>query len=491
MTDATRNPRDSAARANGGTAAPSPAPGPVATATADVAWPMPPRQAWFAVAVLTLANVSGFVDRQILSLLVEPMKRDLAITDTQVSLLMGLGFVVFYSVLGLPIGRLVDRARRPLIVAVGIALWSCLTAVTGLARSFAQMFAARIGVGVGEATLGPAAVSLIGDAFPPRRLGTAMSTYQMGSFLGSGVAYALGAWVVGALDRPGTVTVPLAGAVYPWQTVFFAVGLPGLLVALLALTMRDPPRGATATDPAVPATAPQAPPVPIREVLAYMRRHARTLGTLSFAFAFALAVNFGIGAWNATYFIRTHGWTAQQAGTLQGVLTFTIGPLGVLLGGWLSDRWARRGLLDAPLRVGMLAAAGMLLFAGSYPAMPTATASGALLAVVNVFAAMPWGAASAAVAQALPSRMRGTGAAVYQVIVNLVSGALGPTAVAVLTDRVFGDPLALRWSLVACTVVGMSCTLLLLAVARPAFRRTVGALGGDGADGARAAGQRR
>lgn len=429
-----------------------------------------PRHAWYAVAVLTVANISGFVDRQILSLLVEPMKRDLGITDTQVSLLMGLGFVVFYSVLGLPIGRLVDRSRRGVIVAVGVALWSLLTAATGLARSFGQMFAARIGVGVGEATLGPAAVSIIGDAFPSKQLGTAMSTYMMGSFLGSGVAYALGAWVVGAFDRPGFIAVPLVGDVHPWQTVFFVVGLPGLLIALLALTMREPPRSGAATAGA-PGAGREA--VPVREVVAYMVRNRRTIGALSLGFACALAVNFAIGAWNPSFFIRTHGWTAQQAGTLQGILTFTIGPLGVLAGGRLTDAWARRGLVDAPLRVGMLAAAGMLVFAGAYPMMPTATGSAVLLGVVNVFAAMPWGAASAAVAEAMPSRMRGTGAAVYQVIVNLISGALGPTAVAVLTDHVFGDPLAVRWSLVACVVTGMSCTLGLLAWARPAFRRTV------------------
>ena len=204
--------------------------------------PFTTRHAWYAVGVLTLANVSGFVDRQILSLLVVPIKRDLGVSDTQVSLLMGLSFVVFYSLLGLPIGRWVDRGRRGLIVGIGAALWSIMTALTGLARTFGQLFAARIGVGVGEATLGPAAVSIIGDSFPRERLGTAMSTYMLGTFFGSGVAYALGAFVVGAVDRPGYVTMPVVGEIHPWQMVFFAVGLPGLLVALLAVRMREPPR---------------------------------------------------------------------------------------------------------------------------------------------------------------------------------------------------------------------------------------------------------
>jgi MFS family permease len=423
------------------------------------------------VAVLTLANVSGFVDRQILSLLVEPIKRDLGASDTQVSLLMGLGFVVFYSVLGLPIGRWVDRGIRPRIVAVGAAVWSVMTILTGVARGYGQLFAARIGVGVGEATLGPAAVSIIADQFPRRQLGVAMSTYMVGTFAGSGVAYALGAYVVGRVDAPGLIALPLVGAVYPWQTVFFWVGLPGLLIALLALTIREPRRSA----PVAPV-APRADEVPFADVWHYMRRNARTIGALSLGFACSASVNYGIGAWLATFFIRTHGWTVEQAGTLQGVLTFTIGPLGVMLGGRLHDLWARRGRVDAPLRVGMLGALGLLLFAGLYPVVPSATVAAVLLVPVNVFAAMPWGAANAAVAEAMPPRLRGLGSAVYQLVVNLVSGALGPTAVALLTDRVFGDPLALRLSLVATTIVGLVLAMALLAWARPAFVRTVAGL---------------
>jgi len=182
-----------------------------------------------------------------------------------------------------------------------------------------------------------------------------------------------------------------------------------------------------------------------------------------------------VGAWLPTFFQRTHGWTVQQAGTLQGVLTFAIGPIGVLTGGRLTDLWARKGMVDAPLRVGMLGAAGMLVCAGLYPIVPSATVAAALLVPVNVFAALPWGAANAAIAEAMPARLRGQGSAIYQLVVNLVSGALGPTAVAVLTDRVFGDPLAIRWSLSLSAVVGMTITLALLAWARPAYRATVAA----------------
>jgi MFS family permease len=436
-----------------------------------------PAQAWYAVAILTIANVSGFVDRQILSLLVEPIKRDLRVTDTQVSLLMGLGFVLFYSLLGLPIGRWVDRGHRPRIVALGAAVWSVMTMATGTARSYGHLFLARIGVGAGEATLGPAAVSIIADQFPRNRFGVAMSTYMMGTFLGSGVAYALGAYVVGRVDKPGLVLLPLIGAVYPWQLVFFYVGLPGLLVALLALTIREPRalRAGTAQSRVVAR-------VPFADVMHYMRANARTIGALSFGFACSASVNYGVGAWLASFLIRTHGFTESQAGLLQGVLTATLGPLGVVLGGRLTDALTKRGHIDAPLRVGMLGGLGMLIFAGLYPLVPTGTLAAALLIPVNIFAAMPWGAANAAIAEAMPPRMRGQGSAIYQLVVNLTSGVLGPTAVALLTDKVFRDPLALRYSLSLSAVVGMTVALALLAWGRPAFRATVQRLRDDGAD---------
>jgi len=426
---------------------------------------MTPGHAWYAVAVLTLANISGAVDRQIFASLVKPLKRDFGLTDTQVSLVHGFGFAVFFSLFGLIIGRWVDSRRRTTIVAVGAALWSVLTALTGATRNYGQLLLSRIGVGVGEATLGPAAVSMIADAFPRGRLGRAMSVYMTGTFLGSGVAYALGSWLVSVKDTPGFVSVPVVGLIYPWQTVFFVIGLPGLLVALLMLTVREPTR--TAGDRAKEQ-------VPLREVMAYFRRNARTMLSLCVGFTFSASVNWGIGMWLQTFLVRTHVWSAPKAGLLQGALTWVIGPLGALLGGWLFDRYVRRGVSDAPLRIGMMGAAGMIVFAGLYPIVPSATLVVALLVPVNLFAALPWGAANAAIAEAMPSRMRGQGSAIFQLMVGLASG-IGPTAVALVTDRVFGDDASLRWSLATCTVIGMSIAFALFAWGRPAYRATVAA----------------
>lgn len=407
--------------------------------------------------------MSGFVDRQILSYLVVPMKRDLGVTDTQMSLLMGLGFVVFYSVLGIPIGRLIDRGSRRVITATGIALWSLMTTLTGLARTFPALMLTRIGIGVGEATLGPASVSIIADMFPRRLLGTAMSVYTTGTFLGSGIGYMLGAFMVDRVDKLGTISLPVIGSLHAWQTVFFLVGIPGFVIALLALTMREPVRQKTAA-----ADQP-----PFSEVLLYMRQHSRTVIALTVGFACSAAVNYGIGAWMGSFFMRTHQWTGPQAGQWQGINTIIFGPIGTLLGGRLSDMLRKRGHSDAPLLVGIGAALGMIFTAGVYPAVASADVAKFLIIPVNIFAAMPWGAAAVAMAEVMPARMRGQGAAIYQLVVNLAAGILGPTSVALLTDYVFHDDLALRWSLVICTVVGMTLTISILAWGRPAYRATV------------------
>ncbi|AMY07808.1 L-galactonate transporter [Luteitalea pratensis] len=427
----------------------------------------PPRsltgQPWYTLAVLTLANVCGLVDRQVIALLVEPIKRDLQISDTQVSLLMGLSFVLFYSVLGVPVGALVDRYSRRRIVAAGALLWSGMTVLCGFAQSFGQLLVLRMGVGVGEATLGPSAVSLLGDVFPRESRARAMSVFALGTFLGSGIAYAIGAYVAGVSAEGMTVSLPFFGPIRSWQVVFLVVGAPGLVVGALALTMHEPQRGARAA-----AASP-------REVFDYVRIHRRTLATLAFGFACSSAVNYGIAAWLATFFVRTHAWTATEAGALQGLLTMTFGVLGALAGGWLTDRWVYSGRADAPLLVAIIAAFGMIVTAGAYPLVSSSVVAAWLLVPVNIFAAMPWGAANAAVAEALPTHLRGQGTALYLLVVNLFAGVVGPTSVAVITDRVFANPSAVRYSLAICTVCGMVAVIAILGSGRSAYRHTVAA----------------
>ncbi|MFN2565712.1 MAG: MFS transporter [Gemmatimonadaceae bacterium] len=431
--------------------------------------PYPPaRYAWYVVGVLMLANVSGFVDRQILSLLVMPIRRDLGISDTQMSILMGLSFALFQTALGVPIGRLADSHSRRAIIAAGVGAWSVMTMACGLARTYTQLVLARIGVGVGEAALQAPAVSLVADYFPRARRATAMSVYTLGTFVGSGLAYLVGGTVAGAAAAPGRWHWPIVGELYPWQSVFFIVGAPGLLIACLFVTIREPVRRGRAA-----LSSAGTPPIALSR---YVLANAATFSTQSLGFAFSATVNYGIAAWLPTFLVRTYGWPIARAGIVQGVLTMTVGVLGVVTGGRVADRLVRRGTVDGPLRVGIVGALGMLLFAGLYPLMPTAALAVLLLAPVNFFAAFPWGAAYTAAAESMPSSLRAQGTAVYVLVINLVSGTLGATAVALVTDRVFRDDTALRYSLSIVSAAGMLLAAVLLAAGLGPYRRTVGAL---------------
>lgn len=420
------------------------------------------RYAWYVVGVLTLANVLSFIDRQILNLLVAPIRRDLGLSLTEMSYLMGLPFAIFFTVMTLPIGRLADSGNRRNIIAVGIALWSLMTALCGLTGSFWRLLLARIGVGVGEATLAPAGTSLLADYFPREKLGTAMSVYSTGVFLGSGLAYFIGGWIVGLVSAQEIWQLPLIGAIRPWQTVFLMVGLPGLLAALLMLSVREPERRDHSRGT-----------VPLARLLAYVRANLRTFASLSLGFALYAMVNFAIAAWLATFLTERYGWTPARAGMVQGVLTMTLGVAGVIAGGRLSDALARRGYTDSAMRVGIIGAAGMLVSATAYPLMPTAGAAVVWLTIVNVFAAFPWGAATAAVAEMVPPSMRAQGVALYVVVLNFIALLLGPWSVAAITDYVFGRDAALPYSLAIVNVVGMLGAIAFFVMGLPAYRRTL------------------
>ncbi len=429
----------------------------------DAPYPAP-AYAWYVVGVLTLAYVSSFVDRQILGLLVAPIRRDLGISDTGMSHLMGLSFAVFYTVLGLPIARLADARSRRGIIAWGIAVWSVATVCCGFARSYSALLLARVGVGVGEAALSPPAHSLTSDYFPPDRLATAISVYSLGIYLGSGLANLVGGALIDVVTRQEAYVWPLVGAVRPWQTVFFVVGLPGMLVALLMLTVREPARrGAAAGRERIP----------LGEVASYVAANRRTFACTTLGIALFALANYGTAAWLPTFFVRTHGWTAGRAGITLGLLTATIGVAGIVCGGRLADHLTRRGRTDAKLRVCVLAAAAQLPLAAWYTLAPTGEMATWALAPFNFFAAFPFGAAAAAVQEIVPNRMRAQASALYLFVGNLVGLGIGPTAVALVTDRVFGDDARLGASLLVVSLAAYGLSLVLLATGLAPFRESV------------------
>jgi MFS family permease len=420
---------------------------------------------WFVVAILMVAYVFSFVDRQILNLLVGPVRRDLGISDTQMSLLMGFSFAILYTVLGIPIGRLADnRSRRGLIVA-GLVVWSIMTALCGTARHYWQLFLYRVGVGVGEASLSPAAYSMIADYFPPDRRATAISVYSMGIYLGTGLAFLLGGLVIRFVAAQGEVSLPLIGATRPWQLVFLILGAAGVLFSLAFLFVREPARQGAAAEA-----------VPLREVIGYLRTHRRTVLCHNVGFALLALCSYGSGAWIPTFFVRTHGWQMGDTGIVYGLMVMVFGSAGMLFGGLLADRWSRQGKADAAMRVGLYSGALALVSGLAYPAMPTGMLA-ALALVPSVFAlGMPFGAAAAAIQDIVPNRMRGQTSAVFLFVVNLIGLGLGPTAVALITDYVFADDLALRWSLLIVSLASSTAALLVLAAGRAPYRATLAAL---------------
>ena len=434
-------------------AQPYPASAPAPTAVEE---PYPkPGYAWYVVGVLMVAYIFSFIDRQILALLVQPIRRDLGISDTGMSLLMGFSFAVFYSFFGMLLGRLADlRSRRTLIV-IGFSLWSLMTAGCGLARNFVQMLLLRMGVGVGEATLSPAAYSLIADYFPPKRRATAISVYSMGIYIGSGLAFLLGGAVLGFTSNQELWQLPIIGGAQPWRVVFFVVGLPGVLLALLVYTVREPARRGLRLVQAEDGTS-KAAQAPIREVFAYILENKRAVLCHNLGFALLTLSSYGNSAWLPTFFIRHHGWTASRIGIVYGALNCIFGVLGVVAGGRFADWLAERGYRDANMRVALIAALGWLPSGVLYPLAPDANWAAMLLAPTIFFVSAPWGVAAAAIQQMMPNTMRGQASALYLFTMNLIGLGLGPTAVALATDYVFRADAAVNYSIL---LVGVTAQL--------------------------------
>jgi MFS family permease len=418
--------------------------------------------AWYVLFVLIVAYIFSFIDRQIISLLVEPLKHDLGLDDTQVSLLQGFSFALFLSLAGLPIGRLIDTSRRVTIVAIGIGLWSLMTAGSGLTSSFAALLFCRMGVGAGEAVLTPAAHSIIADSFPPKRLGLALGLYGTGTFLGLGLAYLIGAAVLAAVANGMAVRIPIFGPLRSWQIVFLAVGLPGLLVSLWSATLREPARRQSGISHP-----------PIGEVVRFFKSNLATILWVNLTLAFAAMASYSASAWVPSFFIRTFGWTASQAGAAFGPLVMVFGVLGAVFGGLLADFAAKR---YASGRVVVMAVASLLAvpFAAAAPLAPTPVWALTLMAPVVLLSTVTIGIGPSAQQAITPSRMRGVMSAIGVLTVNLIGLGLGPTAIALATDHIFADPLKIRYSLACLAPVMLLLSALFGILALKPYRLSLG-----------------
>jgi len=422
-----------------------------------------PRQgyAWYVLGVLFFVFVFSFLDRQILNLLVGPIRRDLQISDTGMSLLSGFAFAIFFSLFGFPLARIADSKSRRGLIAVGLALWSLFTAGCGLTRNFVQMFIMRIGVGVGEASLNPSAYSLIVDYFPPQRRATALGVYSMGIFIGNGLAFVIGGIVIGLTSSSPEYVLPVIGAVRSWQLVFLIVGLPGLVLALLLFSVAEPVRRGPGAGTAN---------IPVRDVIAYMSKHRAAFASHNLGAGILAFSAYGVAAWIPSFFIRHHHWTPAFTGEVIGVLGM-LAALGCVSGGLLADHLAKRGYADACLRTMLFAAVAGVPSTVAYLLVASSTLSAIFLAVTFIISAMVFGVGPAALMELTPSRMRGQATAVYAFAINFIGLGFGPTTVALITDRVFHDDNMVGYSLLIVALIAhLTGSLTLWAGLKPFVR---------------------
>lgn len=401
----------------------------------------PLAKAYWALFIFALSLVVNFLDRGILNLLVEPIKRDLHLSDIQVSYLMGFAFVAFYVVLGLPIARLADSGNRRRVMAVGLTCWSAMTALCGLAQNFLSFFIFRVGVGVGEACTGPSTMSMLSDFFPRHKLPRAIAFMQMGAVVGGGLALIIGAGVIQLVSHVPDFTVPFVGILHNWQLVFFIVGLPGLIVAALMLTVMEPPRRGRMTR-GDPNKA-----VPVLEVARFIASRWKTYVPILLGLALRSAYGGGAAAWAVVFYQRTFGWSAQQAGLALGVLGIVSTPLGLLAGSRLAEWYHKRGLDDANMRVVCWVALATIPLAVIWPLMPTPELALGFALLSGLIGSMAAPTEFAAIQDVTPNEMRAQANALNLMVINIVSTGFGPTFIALFTDLVFHNENALRYSI--------------------------------------------
>ena len=436
--------------------------------------------AWYTVSVLTVCYTLSFIDRQILGLLIGPIKAEFNASDTQVGLLGGLAFSLFYSLVSLPLGRLVDRVSRRRIIGFGVIFWSVMTMACAVARGYPGLFLARMGVGVGEATLAPAAVSTISDRFPNERLGSAMSLYGIGIYLGSGLALLLGGAVIAAVTAVETLTLPLFGDIASWRATFLIVGLPGVFIGLWALTLREPPRrnALLATDGRPAALS-------VRDTAVEVARRWRPVTGVAVGLMFQAVALYAYMLWSPSTLQRSFGWSPQLTGLVMGLVVLFGGAAGMLTGGRLSDRGLRDGRRDSALRVAAWSSlAGFVVFAAMLLALQAAWATVACLALGVFVLAMPAGSCYAASQMILPNQVRGQAVALILFVANLGGLTLGPLLPGLLNDYVFHSEAALGRSLALTLAVSTLAAAGVFAWARPDYRRHHEALNPGMAGGA-------
>jgi MFS family permease len=415
-----------------------------------------PFYAWLLVAVMVVASLVAYIDRQVVAIVVGPMKTDLQASDSEIGWLYGI-FAVFYALAGVPIAMLADRYARTRLIAAGIFLWSIMTTLCSIAGTFWHVLLARIGVGVGEAVLTPAANSLIADLFPRPRIPFAISVFQAGSTIGSGLAFVVGGVVLSLVQGGGHSHFPLLGDLRPWQQVFLYCGIPGLILVPVILLLREPQRRYLATDKGRGAS--------LHETLGFYRQNFATLALHHLGFLCLSLMGFAFVFWTVSFFTRVHGLQASSAAQIFGWIFMIGGSLGSLWTPLLALRFARRGHRDANIIAGMVGGALAMIAIMLVQTMPSAFWAFVFYVPAMFFVASPFGLAYGSLPVIAPPRMRAVVTSVFMVVVNL-GMLLGPPIGGVFNERIFPDADGVRWSLLTVAPIFGITGLALLALCR-------------------------
>jgi MFS family permease len=414
---------------------------------------------WIVVIFLMLLNTSSAIDRTVISLLVKPIRADLGITDTQFSMVTGLAFATMYSIAGLPMGLLIDRGSRRLIMSLGVAGWSIMTTACGLATRFWGLFAFRVGVGIGEATMSPAAYSLIADYFPRSMLGRALSIYGISSALGSGLALLIGAAVIGVISHLA-LDLPVLGPIKPWQAVFFAVGLPGIVLALLTMVVvKEPPRHTLAA--AAAASGDEA--ATLRAAMRYAWSNRGIYGPLFLGMGLIVMFGYGSNVWYPAFLQRAHGFSLVRAGQFWGLSVLILGILGTITAGSVADWMVAKGRRDGHFVVAMFYGVGNVVCGiGTGLTVSVPWLSLSFAAATGFFCNTIVGVMAAAIQIVTPNRMRGKISALYILTAAFIGYAFGPTAIAASTDYIFHNDAAIGYSIALVAFVFPTLGVLIL-----------------------------
>jgi MFS family permease len=405
------------------------------------------------VAILMITSVLSYLDRTLVGLMVDPIRHDLRISDTQVGLLSGFAVALFYALMGLPFGRWADKHNRKWLIVAGATGWSLATAACALTHSFAGLFGVRLLVGVGEATMGPAALSIISNLFPKHRLGVALALFSTGITIGNGAAIALGGALVQALQAT-TLTVPLFGAISGWRLVFAAVGLGGLPIAgVIAVLVREPVRQTLEIAPNLGA------------VFAQFRDHFSTYGLVMVGYSLMVIMSGAQALWGPAYFHRLHHMPIGQFGPFFGVVMGIGGTAGLLFGGAVSDFLTRRGVAVAPAKV-ILASIVLQtpLLITAYLVKDTAVAL-AFFAAGVVVLTLNGALQTATFQRVTPPRMLGSVWAIYLIFANLIGGGLGPVLIGGMSQHLAANGQRLGEALAAVTILVLPLAALLVLLA--------------------------